>query len=159
MGGFWRRFWNSFLDFRRERGALWAPWRSGIILPRRNGAVSVPYSDCEPAAAGRSGPQWRSGDRPTSRSGRPLHRLAGFESLEPRLDVCTLLFNTSNHILTIVGDYDEAIVVGSDSAGNVSTVKFLASSARRLAAAIATTLIPMAKQVLMLMTDLLGKWR
>jgi autotransporter-associated beta strand protein len=93
----------------RERGAPWALWRFG---PRE-----------------RSGPSQRSRNRPTSRSGRPLHRLAGFESLEPRMDVCTLFFNPTSSTLFITGATDEAISIGYDSAGYVQVDGVSTSSA------------------------------
>jgi fibronectin-binding autotransporter adhesin len=92
MGGFWSRLLNSLLEFRRE-----------------------------PAAAGRSGPPRRSGTRPrVSRSGSPLHRLAGIESLEPRLDVCSLWWNSLSGDLLLGSDYSgESVSIGRDSVGDL----------------------------------------
>ncbi|HEV3417187.1 MAG TPA: calcium-binding protein, partial [Pirellulales bacterium] len=57
--------------------------------------------------------------RPTSRSGRPLLRLAGFESLEPRMDVCTFWFNAESGRLFITGSDGETIGITDDGAGHV----------------------------------------
>jgi hypothetical protein len=49
------------------------------------------------------------GNRPTSRSDLPLHRLAGFEFLEPRLDVCSFWFNSGTGLLSVAfGDEDDS---------------------------------------------------
>jgi hypothetical protein len=52
-----------------------------------------------------------------ARSGRPLYRSPGFESLEPKMDVCTFWFSAETGLLFISGSDNETIWIGSDSGG------------------------------------------
>ena len=72
--------------------------------------------DCFARPRRRSSPRKRPR---TTRAGRPLFQLGRVEVLEPRLDVCTLIFNPLTSTLFITGGSEATISVDYDSAGYV----------------------------------------